>query len=1201
MMCVVRTKRNNPASRDAFSVELLECRVLLSAGLFDDQRDIGAPALPGSSSYADGVYTVTAGGSDIGGNLDQFHFSSTAFSSDGSIVANVTSLLNTNNSAKAGVMVRSGFDATAAFSGIFITPANGVTFVSRTVDGGTAAQTISPGPQPPRFLKLARAGSSVAAFQSANGVTWTAVGTPQTIALGADARAGLAVTSRNVAVITTATVRNVSLLPPGWNSNDIGAPVAPGFAGFDPAANVFAVDGGGEGVGGTADQFTFAGRSMTGSGSVIARVDQLTGTGPGAFAGITIRNDLAAGSTFAGVSLTPDGVAFQWRASNGAAALSELHGGILEPVWLKLTRSDSTFSAHYSTDQSDWIQIGASQTIGLASATAVAGLGVASGSPGVLGSATFSNVGITQPGFSTVAIGGLAALGSAIYDSPSNTYTAVGGGEGIGGAFDQFTFTARDHTGDGSVVAYVESISAADPTAQAGLMFRVSDAPDAAFAAVYVTPQNGVSFAWRTTSGGLVQRTTNQLLTTPVSLRLSRSGDIFAATYSTDGVGFFQVGPTRTLSMPQTVLAGFALAAQDDAAPASAVFTGVRIGTALPPGAGIYSAADELFLNDLQERSSRFFWDETNPNTGMVPDGSGANGGSPSAVSSIAATGFGLTALTIADARGWLSHADAYQRALNTVNFLRTTAAQVNGFFYHFINPVTGARSPGSELSPMDTALLMAGVLNVAEYWPDTPLRTVAMEVFDRVNWPWMQKPNGQFYGHWTPENGFEYGYGDFSEAALLYLLSLGSATHPTAPSSWLSWSRTPVVSYAGMTFVTAQTRALFTHQYPHAWFDLRGLTDSTGLNYFANSQTATLAQRQMFINLSTTYPQYGPNLWGATAADGPNGYTIWGGPPAAFIDGTVVPTAPGGSLAFTPRRSVDALRNMLDTYGGTVYRRYGFVDAFNPHSGWTSSIVLGIDVGMMLVAAENSRSNFVWDVFDRSAVARNATAKAFPSIQPSLVGAVSRKSGTGTFDLPVDLSGGLTVENRADGPTRLVLSFAADVVKGPGFAITLSSGAVSGSSITGSNLTIDLSGATDAQTLVIHVADVRHLPGSAGGGYTFELGVLLADANQDGRVNLADFNALASNFGSSGHTPAGGDFNFDGVVNLADFNLLAGQFGKVLDAGGSMASLNAWAPPAAHGPGGALAADIPGDDDSDDEDAATVIEPAPDRARRVN
>ena len=206
----------------------------------------------------------------------------------------------------------------------------------------------------------------------------------------------------------------------------------------------------------------------------------------------------------------------------------------------------------------------------------------------------------------------------------------------------------------------------------------------------------------------------------------------------------------------------------------------------------------------------------------------------------------------------------------------------------------------------------------------------------------------------------------------------------------------------------------------------------------------------------------------------------------------------------------------------------------------------------MMLIAAENSRSNFVWDVFAQSSTARQALAAAFPSIAPALVGAVSRKIGPGSVarDVPVNLSSeGLSIEARQGGPTQLVLSFGANVVQGPNFSVSLSSGNVTSTSFSGSTLTINLSGATDAQRLVVNVSDVRHFSNTAAGNYTFSLGVLLADATHDGAVNLLDFNALAGNFGTAATSDAQGDFNFDGTVDLIDFNLLAGQFGKTLAA----------------------------------------------------
>ncbi|WP_428938072.1 glucoamylase family protein [Fontivita pretiosa] len=1131
----------------------------LGAGFFADSRDIGSPAISGSTVYASGVYTITAGGSDIGGTSDQFHFASNPSSGDGSIVARVTSLTNTSASAKAGIMFRNGLSADAAMLGIFLTPGNGIMLVVRSADGAAAGQTIAPGFAAPRWLRLTRVGSQITAYHSANGVTWTQLGSPQTIALGASARVGLAATSRNVSAATTATFANLSLqLPPGWSGADVGSASPGGSSMFDPASSSFVVSGGGAaGIGGISDQFHFLSRSITGDTSLIARIGAISNTDPLAQAGLMFRDDSGAGARFAAVSLTAqNSLVFQWRTTSGTAASSASLTNITGPVWLKLTQQANSYSAFYSSDGSQWTQIGVTQSVAMTSATTLGGLVVSSHSSSSPATGSFSSVSVVQEGFSLADIGSPALSGSATYDAASNTSTLLSAGAGIGGSFDQFDFLGRTLSGSGMVVAYVNSLADTIATARAGVMMRADATAGSAFVGLFVSAQGGLTLQWRPSAGAATVQQNIASVSAPISLRLTRSGNNFAAAYSTDGVNFSIIGLSMT--MPATVLAGVALASQNPNAYASASFTGVAVGRNLPPGAGIYSAADELFLHDLSQRSVRFFYDETNPATGLVPDGSNANGGSPTSASSIAAVGFGLTALTIGDKRGWLTHAEAYQRAWNTINFLYTNGAHVNGFFYHFLDPLTGQRAWNSELSSIDTALLMAGVLNVAAYWKGTPLETVANNLFNRVNWPWMLMPNGNFFGHWTPEGGFGGGYVDFSEAVLLYLLGLGSSTHPTARSTWTSWPRAPVINYSGYTFVTATTRALFTVQYPMGWFDLRGLADSTGLNYYANAQTATLAQRQMFINLSSTWPQYGANNWGATAADGPGGYTVWGGPPpTSNIDGTVVPTAPGGSLAFTPRQSIDALKHMQQTYGGTVWRKYGFVDAFNPHTGWTSAIVLGLDVGMMLLAAENSRSNFAWDTFKQHAVARQAVASAFPSVTPTLLGAASRKTGSmGTVDLPLSLNDeALAVESRAGGPTQLVLSFGASIVKGSNFNVSLTTptgganGIVLNSTVSGSSLIIDVSGVADAQTLVVNITDVRHFSDTAAGNYTLRLGVLAGDATGDGRVDTADLNIVSANWQATGATCAQGDFTSDGMVNSRDLLVLSGNWNESLPA----------------------------------------------------
>lgn len=383
-----------------------------------------------------------------------------------------------------------------------------------------------------------------------------------------------------------------------------------------------------------------------------------------------------------------------------------------------------------------------------------------------------------------------------------------------------------------------------------------------------------------------------------------------------------------------------------------------------PPGHGILTAADEAFLDDLQQRGIRFFVDEQHPVTGLMPDRSRADGGPSNNVSSTASVGFGLTAICIAHERGWMSRDEAYERCLRVLRFLRDRAPHERGHFYHFIDMATGERVWQSEASNIDTALLIAGALVVRQHFEGTEAAKIADELYRRVEWGWLlDKETGWLHMGYRPEEGIlKAHWNGYSEHPLLYLLAIGSPTHPIPASSWNAWHRTPVMQYAGLTFM--QCPPLFTHQYPQCWFDLRGLRDDHA-DYFRNSQLATLAQRQWTIDeASKQFGKLGPNLWGLTASDSADGYKAWGGPPTGEGDGSVVPAAPAGSLVFAPRLCLDALITMKAVTGEQGYRKYGFVDAFNLHKDWFNTDVIGIDVGPTVVMAENMRSGFVWKRF---------------------------------------------------------------------------------------------------------------------------------------------------------------------------------------------------------------------------------------------
>jgi hypothetical protein len=382
------------------------------------------------------------------------------------------------------------------------------------------------------------------------------------------------------------------------------------------------------------------------------------------------------------------------------------------------------------------------------------------------------------------------------------------------------------------------------------------------------------------------------------------------------------------------------------------------------PGKAVLSAADEAFLDDLERRGIQYFVDEADSQTGLMPDRAKAIGGT-SAPASIASVGFGLTALCIGDQRGWVPHQEAYDRSLRVLNFIHDHLEQHHGYFYHFLDMHTGQRTWNCEVSDIDTALLMAGVLTVRQHFSGTELASVADGLYQRVDWGWLQAPDGALYMGWSPEHGFIRGeWKSFSEGPpLIYLLGMGSKSHPLSPQTWRSWQRQPLITYAGLTFMKCPP--LFTHQYPQCWFDLRGLRDDYA-EYYRDSQLATLAQRQWCMDdLSKRFSTYGPNMWGLTASDSEQGYTAWGGPPVqGEIDGSVVPCAAAGSLAFEPRLCLDALETMRRHCGEKGYLKYGFVDAFNPANGWYNPDVLGIDLGPSILMAENCRSGFVWKTF---------------------------------------------------------------------------------------------------------------------------------------------------------------------------------------------------------------------------------------------
>lgn len=382
-----------------------------------------------------------------------------------------------------------------------------------------------------------------------------------------------------------------------------------------------------------------------------------------------------------------------------------------------------------------------------------------------------------------------------------------------------------------------------------------------------------------------------------------------------------------------------------------------------------YEGSDEELMDEIQQSIYQFFWNETDPRTGLIKDRSYLNGNDRRTMASIAATGFGLAALCSGDLHGYGKTPDIANRVRTTLRFIDRELPNVHGFYYHFVDISTGQRWRRSELSSVDTALLMCSVLSARQHFVDQEIQDLATKIYERVEWPWMLNGSDTFAMGWFPEGGFISSRWDhYSECMMIYLLAVGSPTHPVAADTWRAWTR-PTTTYDGITYIAGRD-PLFTHQYSHAWFDFRSKRDAY-TDYFENSVLATKAHKLFCLSLSEHSRDYGEELWGISASDSANGYTAWGGPPSlGQLDGTIVPCATGGSVPFLYQDCLRVLRTIRGRYQEKAWGKYGFADAFNPLTGWYDTDVVGIDLGITMLMIENHRTEHVWKTFMKNAEA---------------------------------------------------------------------------------------------------------------------------------------------------------------------------------------------------------------------------------------
>src|SRR5215813_5177430 len=402
-------------------------------------------------------------------------------------------------------------------------------------------------------------------------------------------------------------------------------------------------------------------------------------------------------------------------------------------------------------------------------------------------------------------------------------------------------------------------------------------------------------------------------------------------------------------------------------------------------------------LGLLQFSTLLYYLHETNPDNGLVRDKT-----DPNAPASIAACGMALATMPVVVERGVLFRDFAAKGTLKRLRFLlacpqgtEPDASGYNGFFYHFLDIETGRRVWQCELSTIDSAFLFAGALTAASYFDrdtrdEIEIRKLADELYGRVDWNWARN-NGPTLTHgWRPETGFiEHRYEGYDEGLLLYILGLGSPTHPLPPESYPAYCATyqwkkiydRELLYSG---------PLFTHQLSHMWIDFRGIRDEFmrehDSDYFENSRQATFVHQEYAIRNPIKFAGYGEYCWGFTASDGPgwvkgqvNGVEqdfyeyIARGAPFGPDDGTVAPWVVIASLPFAPEIVIPTIRHFEQMNLGMT-KKYGFKPSFNESFAnsdsstgwWVTPYHFGIDQGPVVLMIENYRTGLLWNIMKR-------------------------------------------------------------------------------------------------------------------------------------------------------------------------------------------------------------------------------------------
>jgi hypothetical protein len=414
------------------------------------------------------------------------------------------------------------------------------------------------------------------------------------------------------------------------------------------------------------------------------------------------------------------------------------------------------------------------------------------------------------------------------------------------------------------------------------------------------------------------------------------------------------------------------------------------------------TASDDDLMNYIERSTYRFFERYADPVTGHAFDRA-----CYADVSSIAASGFALAGHAIAASRGWITPAEGAERVRRLLRSLDAARSRIarNGMYYHFVDAAASRPNGDSEISIIDTALLVSGVYVARSYFAaDREIAEISERLIRGVDWNWFfDASRGLFYMAWSPvrRSGYEYpdpvggGYfcgsaehpvhwGVYSdEVGLISILAAASPTHPVPSTAFHSVDMTRR-DYRGIRMANSYNGSLFTYLFGSCFLDTRSFgASSSDFNWYLNSSQAITANH--LFAAEQRLPSW---AFGISACEGPDGrYHNYGAPPSTVapdFDGTLAVYGIVGSVLHRREETLRAIRELFALH--LFQENGGFADAFNPlqvdpksELPWVNWTGFGIDQGSILLILENARSGFAWKQFESDPVIDRTLSTLFP------------------------------------------------------------------------------------------------------------------------------------------------------------------------------------------------------------------------------